>query len=113
MYAWSAPTIEEENQMMAAHLGPSVTTEPASPASRKPGLHRPTTKPSHQFIVFRSRRSSTATSAMSSPSDSFARRARVYAPRWRRASLGGRIPAHEGADPGALRVRPYDERGCR
>src|SRR6266567_4182279 len=64
MYACNAPTIDDENQIIAAHLGPSVTTEPARPASKKPGLHNPTTKPSHQCIVFNRRRSSTAISAM-------------------------------------------------
>ncbi len=50
-YACSAPTTAEENQMIAAHFGPSVTTEPARPASRKPGFASPMMNPSHHRIV--------------------------------------------------------------
>src|SRR5947208_2499268 len=63
MYAWRAPRKADMNQIAAAHLGPRVSTEPARPARRKPGLASPITKPSHQCIVFSSRRASTSISA--------------------------------------------------
>src|SRR5215467_8378021 len=64
MYACSAPMHAETNQRMAATLAPSAVTENARPTSRNPGLARPMTKPSYHLIVFRRRRSSTATSAI-------------------------------------------------
>src|SRR5437899_2432820 len=108
MYACSAPTIDEENQMMAAHFGPSVTTEPARPASKKPGLHNPTTKPSHQCIVFNRRRSSTAISAMGPP--------RSLSQGGHPTERGGGVPGAaqqspcERADPRQLPVRPHHKR---
>src|SRR3954454_11179238 len=67
-YAWSAPTTAEENQMIEAHLGPSVTTEPASPASRKPGFASAMMNPSHHRMVFSSCGCSTASSAINASS---------------------------------------------
>ena len=54
----------EMNQTMAATFAPSAVTEYARPTRRNPGLARPMTNPSYHLIVFRRRRSSTATSAM-------------------------------------------------
>src|SRR5260221_12462970 len=115
MYACSAPTIDDENQMMAAHFGPSVTTEPAKPASKKPGLHNPTTKPSHQCIVFNRRRSSTAISAMGSLQGAWgACREAAILPNGVAGCWGPRNnPNCERADPCQLRVRPHHERDRR
>src|ERR1044072_1453791 len=69
MYAWRAPMVAEMIQSAIAHFPPRAMIDPQRPMSRNPGLASPMTNPSHQRIVLRRRRSSTATSAMHPPLD--------------------------------------------